>query len=244
MNKRFLVLRRRAARARARLHLPLLWTAIVVVTALTATGVLLLGAQATASSSCSVERYEEMPQLGPETLPREGPLGSELVGYDRTAGQDPTIFLANYYNALTNTWTFPPNGGYKISPQLQADGTKKDEPIMWEQVLQAGQYVDRYGAEKRGTFLAPEGLSFAARSLPPSSLNGDPAWSCNYHSYQVIKPFAVNAGPIAPGFGQPGGGLQFQLNAALIAIPPVPNQTPADTLDVLWLVENGYLARA
>ena len=70
MNKRFLVLRRRAARARARLHLPLLWTAIVVVTALTATGVLLLGAQA-ASSSCSVERYEEMPQLGPETLPRE-----------------------------------------------------------------------------------------------------------------------------------------------------------------------------
>ena len=32
----------------------------------------------------------------------------------------------------------------------------------------------------------------------------------NYHVYSVIKPLKVLAGPIAPWFGQPGQGVQYQ----------------------------------
>ena len=64
----------------------------------------------------------------------------------------------------------------------------------------------------------------------------DPAFTCNYHLYRVVKPFNVEAGPIAPGFGQRGLGLQFQLVASLL-----PGTTA--TANVAWLLNNGYLQR-
>ena len=42
------------------------------------------------------------------------------------------------------------------------------------------------------------------------------------------------AGPIAPGFGQPGLGLQYQLVSSLLAGDPA-------TANVMWLISNGYL---
>jgi hypothetical protein len=42
--------------------------------------------------------------------------------------------------------------------------------------------------------------------------------------------------PIAPGFGQPGGGLQFQLVSSLLPGAPA-------TATVMWLVSHGYLRR-
>jgi len=101
--------------------------------------------------------------------------------------------------------------------------------------LNRGEYIDRYGSEY-GSFLSPAGMSYAARSIPPQNLDGAPPATCNYHDYRVIKPLTVHAGPVAPWFGQPGGGLQYQLDASLVPGAPSP-------LDVMWLVTNGYLAR-
>jgi hypothetical protein len=50
-----------------------------------------------------------------------------------------------------------------------------------------------------------------------------------------LKPFDVDAGPIAAWFTQPGGGWQDQLVASLVPRPP--------TVNVLWLVDHGYLQR-
>jgi len=64
----------------------------------------------------------------------------------------------------------------------------------------------------------------------------DPAYACNYHLYKVLKSFAADEGLIAPGFGQPGYGLQVQLDGSLV--PGAPSQ-----LNVIWMIDNGYLAR-
>jgi hypothetical protein len=53
----------------------------------------------------------------------------------------------------------------------------------------------------------------------------------------VLRLFHAEEGPIAPGFGQPGRGIQFQLLSSLVPGAPSP-------LNVLWLINNGYLARA
>ncbi|KJZ80050.1 hypothetical protein HIM_00764 [Hirsutella minnesotensis 3608] len=37
----------------------------------------------------------------------------------------------------------------------------------------------------------------------------------NYYVYRVAKPFEVAAGPIAPWFEQPGGGVQFKLSKSV-----------------------------
>ncbi len=50
----------------------------------------------------------------------------------------------------------------------------------------------------------------------------------------MLKPFKAEAGPIAPGFGQPGLGLQYQLVSSLLAGDPA-------TANVMWLISNGYL---
>ena len=79
-------------------------------------------------------------------------------------------------------------------------------------------------------------MSYATRSIPPQNLDATPPAARNYHDYRVIRPLTVDAGPIAPWFAQPGGGLQYQLDATLVPGAPSP-------LDVMWLVTNRYLAR-
>ena len=96
-----------------------------------------------------------------------------------------------------------------------------------------GQDIDRFGSEY-GTFLSPEGIPYSARSIPPQSLDGIPAAACDYHRYRVIKSFTVESGPIAPWFGQPGHGWQYQLDPTLIPANPA-------GLNVMWLVANGYV---
>ncbi|MGE7437705.1 TNT domain-containing protein [Kitasatospora sp. NPDC001175] len=185
----------------------------------------------TPADECSTDFHGGDARLGPQDLPGTGPVGRELIGYRRTGGLTEEKFLATYYSPTANSgspgWIYPPSDGYL----LHADGT----PVEFTVHLLPGQDIDRYGSE-HGGFLAPEGLPYASRSIPPQSLDGSPAAACNYHDYRVLKPFAVHAGPIAPWFGQPGYGLQYQLNAALVAGSPA-------RLNVLWLVDNGYLAR-
>ncbi|MFI9330451.1 TNT domain-containing protein [Kitasatospora sp. NPDC052868] len=188
-------------------------------------------ATATPSDECSTADYQGDARLGPEDLPTTGRVGRELIGYQRTGSLSTDQFLATYYSPTANNgapgWIYPPANGYVTLP----DGT----PIEFEITLYPNQNIDRYGSEY-GSFLAPEGLPYGTRSIPPQSLDSNPAAPCNYHDYKVLKPFKVHAGPIAPWFGQPGYGLQYQLDAALVPNGPA-------RLNVLWLVDNGYLAR-
>jgi hypothetical protein len=184
-----------------------------------------------ALDTCSSDFFDNDPRLGPAALPVFGIVGFELLGYQRTGGLSDQAFLAKYYDPTANGgrggWTYPPDNGYVIG----ADGN----PVETQLTLWPGQDIDRFGSEY-GSFLAPEWLPYAARAIPPQSLDGSPAAGCNYHDYRVLKPFAVDAGPIAAWFAQPGGGLQYQLDASLV--PGSPSR-----LNVMWLVSNGYLER-
>jgi hypothetical protein len=184
-------------------------------------------AQVTASDECSAASYLGDPRLGPATLPTTGPVGFELKHYHRTGDLTPQAFLDTYYNTAAQGWIYPPQNGYLINPEGQA--------VEWTQPLAPGQDIDRFGSEY-GAFLAPEGLPYAMRAIPPASLNGNPPAGCNYHDYRVLKSFTVHSGPIAPWFAQPGLGLQYQLDAALVPGSPA-------RLNVMWLVDNGYLQR-
>jgi Tuberculosis necrotizing toxin len=184
------------------------------------------------ASECSADFYHGDRRLGPARLPVLGTVGAELRGYQRTGGMSPARFLATYYDPAANDgqggWRYPPpDDGYVITPE--------GRPLEFPLTLLPGQDIDRFGSEY-GSFLAPDTLPYAARSLPPASLDGTPAAGCNYHEYRVLKSFSVDAGPIAPWFGQPGGGLQYQLDPTLVPGGP-------STLTVQYLVTNSYLAR-
>ncbi|MFO0962133.1 MAG: glycohydrolase toxin TNT-related protein [Phycisphaerales bacterium] len=68
--------------------------------------------------------------------------------------------------------------------------------------LERGILVDRFGGPG-GTYLAPAGTPFPARSLRPGPLG-------EYHLYEVISPLEVWEGTTAPWFGQPGNAVQWK----------------------------------
>ncbi|QQQ73640.1 TNT domain-containing protein [Saccharothrix sp. 6-C] len=176
-------------------------------------------------SECSEELYHGDRRLGPERLPVVGEVARQLAGYSRTGDLSEEEFLDTYYDDATGSWRYPPEDGYEVGP----DGL----PIKWQETLDEGEWIDRYGSEYGG-FLAPDGLPYTARSIPPQSLVGVPAAACNYHIYVVLRDFTVDAGPIAPWFAQSGGGLQYQLRGELVPDAP-------ERLNVKWLLEHGYL---
>lgn len=188
------------------------------------------GSAALGLHGCSAEFEGGDRRLGPETLSNTFPVGPQLVGYDRTGGLSTEEFLDRYWDPAagpSGSWIYPPADGYVT------DGA--GEPIREVITVSAGATLDRYGSEF-GTFLAPSGAGYAERSIPPSNLVGTPPEPCNYHAYLVVRPFDLYAGTIAPWFGQPGGGTQYQLDPAL-----VPGVT--GTLNVQWLLTAGYLVR-
>jgi hypothetical protein len=184
-----------------------------------------------ALTRCSAQDFGGDPRLGPLRLPILGLVGAELIGYRRTGDLTPQRFLDTYYDPTANGgaggWRYPPDNGYADDPA--------GDPIEFALPLSPGQVIDRFGSEY-GSFLAPAGLRYAQRSIPPQSLDANPAGGCNYHGYRVLRPFTVRAGPIAAWFSQPGGGLQYQLDSTLL--PGAPNP-----LNVRALVDAGYLAR-
>ena len=68
--------------------------------------------------------------------------------------------------------------------------------------LMPGQQISRYGSTS-GRFFSPAGTALSMRALPPG------ANTSILNTYKVLKPFEVQAGRIAPAFGQPGLGTQF-----------------------------------
>ncbi|MFG1796754.1 TNT domain-containing protein [Nocardia sp. NPDC049149] len=163
------------------------------------------------------------PYLGPDPLPRTPPVGPLLIGYQRFESLSAEDFVAKYRNG--SGWIYPPADGF-----LMLGG----HAIRYAQALWPGQRIDRFGFPG-GRFLAPAGDRFAARALPPQNLNTPQGTSqSNYHLYCVLKPFMVDAGPIAPWFEQPGGGTQFMLQATYLP-------DAGSALSVTWLLQNGYL---
>jgi len=202
----------------------LVWVATTTTSSFSATS--------TPATQCSAEDYTGDARLGPAVLPSEGPVGREVLGYDRLAGLTPDQFIATYWDPTANGgrggWRYPPADGFVIGP----DG----QPVEFVLTLAPGQQVDRFGSEF-GAFLAPAGEAYAQRSIPPQSLdNRDQPGGCNYHLYGVSKPFKVEGGPIAAAFGQRGAGLQYLLVGSLVPGAPA-------RLNVLWLVDHGYLQR-
>lgn len=75
------------------------------------------------------------------------------------------------------------------------------------------------------------------RAIPPTDL--DPmSRQLGLHRYEVVEPFTVYEGPIAPAFGQPGGGVQQFVDGRLLGS----DLPPGTRVDVQWLLDNGYLA--
>jgi hypothetical protein len=182
----------------------------------------------TLATTCSTAYLDGDIRLGPAQFQQLGMVAPMLFGYNRLAGLTAAQFIATYWDPTANGWRYPPDNGY-----LLVFG----HPVEYTGTISAGEKIDRFGSEF-GAFLAPEDTPYAQRSLPPMSLDDfDPSYTCNYHLYTVIKPFKADEGPIAPGFGQPGFGLQIQLDASLVPGAPSP-------LNVMWLINNGYLARS
>jgi hypothetical protein len=181
-----------------------------------------------ARTTCSTADYQNDARLGPKRLPNAGPLATVLKGYQRFAGMTATGYLETYYDAAAKSWRYPPQGGYQITPEGQ--------PVKMQLSLFAGQRIDRFGSEFGG-YLSPEGTPYAARGIPPQSLDSTAApASCNYSRYKVLQTIPVYSGPIAPALGQPGFGLQYVLDASIF-----PGNPPS--FNVGYLVTNGFLER-
>ena len=136
----------------------------------------------------------------------ESKIAREASNYQEFAKIDTRIYAEN------NNWVdkagniiWPPNRGL--------DGDAVIE------TLKPGTRIDRYGFEG-GTFVSPEGIPYPSRALAPGTENKP------YNVYEVIKPIEVQAGKIAPWFGEPGGGIQYELN-----------------LSVKKLIEGGFIRR-
>jgi len=181
--------------------------------------------------TCSTAFLDGDARLGPAELQMFGAVAPMLLGYNRLAGLTPQQFISTYWDPAASDgrggWRYPPDNGYLLVA---------GHPVEFVTRLTPGVELDRFGGEFGG-FLAPEDTPYAQRSLPPQNLDVfDPAYTCNYHLYRVLKPFAADEGPIAPGFGQAGLGLQIQLDGSLV--PGAPSR-----LNVMWMIANGYLAR-
>jgi RHS repeat-associated protein len=90
---------------------------------------------------------------------------------------------------------FPPNNGFLGSAA--------------KSVLQVGQRIDRYGGSAVSRFFSPAGTPLAARSLPPETA------AQALRSFEVLKPLEVEAGTVAPWFGQMGMGTQYRAGMTL-----------------------------
>ena len=74
--------------------------------------------------------------------------------------------------------------------------------------LEPGTRVDRFGYDS-GTFVSPEGTPYTNRSLPIGT-DAKP-----YTVFEVVLPVEVQAGKIAPWFGEVGGGIQYEFSSSI-----------------------------
>jgi RHS repeat-associated protein len=70
--------------------------------------------------------------------------------------------------------------------------------------LMPGEIVDRYGGTSSSKFFSPAGTPGWERSLPPGTA------SQTLRTFEVVKPFEVQAGKVAAWFNQSGGSTAYQ----------------------------------
>ncbi|KAF2404465.1 hypothetical protein EJ06DRAFT_526545 [Trichodelitschia bisporula] len=161
------------------------------------------------------------PRLGPVALPTGIPLAAvagSASTYHRFGGLCPGDYLAKW-TGFDGLYVYPGSSGFALDTA--------GRPMAGNLTLSAGTLLDRFGSEY-GSFMSPAGAPYAQRALPPTNLNAasGAAYPFNYHVYAVARPLVVLAGPIAPWFGQPAMGVQFQMLKA-----------------VGGLVDDGYLVK-
>ncbi|MEU1411707.1 TNT domain-containing protein [Streptomyces sp. NPDC005731] len=157
-------------------------------------------------------------RLGPSHLPRTGPIGRMLRGYQPQDSTSQYWFLGCYWQTNQQNqsgWWYPDNNGFVL---------RNGRPVQSTRTLKVGQLVDLFGMGT-GNFLAPAGTPYTKRALPPTNLDEyDPsAPAYNYHLYRVTKAFTVQAGPIRPWFGQPGLGEQYVTSATIPSLVATQN---------------------
>ncbi|WP_268225813.1 glycohydrolase toxin TNT-related protein, partial [Sinomicrobium oceani] len=138
-----------------------------------------------------------------------------VQGFGMGAGIGAVSGFATQYAIAKQQGVNPWSGKFENWPSN--DGFKGNTEI---KMLEIGEMIDRYGQEA-GKYLSPEGTPFEQRSLLPSKIN-DP-----YNVYEVVKPFEVQSGKVAPYFYQKGGGIQYKLIQ----------------YNVKWYLDQGYLIK-
>ncbi|MFE0509739.1 TNT domain-containing protein [Streptomyces sp. NPDC058964] len=144
-------------------------------------------------------------RLGPKNLPRTGPIGKILRGYDRLGGKPQSVFFQCYWQTNLPTgesgWWYPSNSGFVIRNQ---------QAVERRATLPVGTLLDLFGRGDSGHFLAPAGTPYGERAIPPNNLiTFEAAHPNSYHLYRVTKALSVQAGPARPWFAQPGLGVQY-----------------------------------
>ena len=125
------------------------------------------------------------------------------AAYDVIAGS--TLVQAGW-SAITSLFGVVTGGASTMLPAESPWPTNSGfiEGTVGRKFLMPGEIIDRYGFGG-GRFVSPAGTSFESRALRPGTEN------LPLNSYQVMKPFEVNSGGVAPWFGQPGLGTQYEL---------------------------------
>ncbi len=131
------------------------------------------------------ERWQISLQEGFSAESWEEPLDLQVRPYPRKGGSS-----SKYYNS-DGSPIWPPNRGFDGSP------TKI--------TLETGTLIDRYGYDG-GTFASPRGIPYTERALPIGT-DQKP-----YTVFEVVRPVDVQAGKIAPWFGEKGGGIQYEFS--------------------------------
>ena len=133
--------------------------------------------------------YAQLRERGiPQTLTDAEINAANQAGLRMMAGESGST--SKYYNP-DGSPIWPPNRGFDGNP------TKV--------ILEPGTLIDRYGYDG-GTFVSPKGTSYTERALPIGT-DQKP-----YTVFEVVKPIEVQAGKIAPWFGEKGGGIQYEFS--------------------------------
>ena len=161
-------------------------------------------------ASIAVGTYELAQKYAPVMI-------DDVAAFENTAAQNAAEINLPEDTLIVRDTKYLDESGHVDYPKYAPDngfvaGTKHIE------TLDVGALIDRYGGPG-GDFTALKGTPYKMRSLPYYKNQNV------YHVYRVIKPIEnVEAGRIAPAFGERGGGMQYRLPT-----------------NIKELIENGYL---
>lgn len=124
--------------------------------------------------------------------------------FNKITGVTGKDMLSNYSRNFDPI--YPENEGFAtVKKVVQKDGKQIVEEVLdkREMTLSSGTMVDRFGSD-HGVYTSPYGTPLTNRSLPIGTIN-----ERTYSVFRVLKPIKVDAGTIAPYFGEMGGGTQY-----------------------------------